>query len=291
MKVLVTGAMGGIGRYVVRRLLEAGHTPRTTDITAQKRENDWEHIPGDITDLALIRRLMQGMDAVIHLAAIPYDQPGQDALLLETNLKGTWNVLLACAEVGVGRMVNFSSINALGQAEPFHDGLYLPLDDEVPHRTARSYYLSKHIGEELCTAFSIRTGMSVVSLRPSAVWSSPPIHFAWWRFLPEDQRIQIGKNDFFSYVDVRDVAEAALLGLTAEVKGHEAFLLTADDNSHDLTSQELVDRYLNHLPWHNTTAQAYFAGQPYRSLVDCSHAKRVLGWQPKYSKRDPDASY
>ena len=291
MRILVTGSKGMIGSWVVKRLLEAGHTLRTTDLGAQKREDNWEHIPGDITDLTHVRRMTQGMDAVVHLAAIAYDVPGRDDLVLDTNLHGTWNVLLACAEVGVGRVVNFSSINALGQAEPFHDGLYLPLDDDVPHHTARSYFISKHMGEEFCTAFSIRTGMSVVSLRPTAVWAPGPSNFRWWRFMPEDRRIQQGINDFFSYVDVRDVAEAALLGLTAEVKGHEAFLLTADDTTFDRPSQELVDNHLNHLPWPKISAQEYLAGQPLRSLVDCSHAKTVLGWQSKHSRRDPDADY
>jgi len=93
---------------------------------------------------------------VVHLAAIPFDMDRQEAQILDTNIHGTSNALLASQEAGVQRVVNFSSINALGQAEKLHTGLYLPLDDEVPHFNVRNYSLSKHIGEVLCSAFAAR---------------------------------------------------------------------------------------------------------------------------------------
>ncbi len=80
MNVLVTGSTGGIGGYVVDRLLQAGHTLRTLDIPARPDRTGVEHIPGDVRDLGLVRRAVQGMEAVVHLAAIPYDMDRQDAL-------------------------------------------------------------------------------------------------------------------------------------------------------------------------------------------------------------------
>lgn len=291
MKILVTGSNGGIGRWLTKQLLEAGHSLITTDLQAQKPEEGREHFPGDITDLSLVRRLVQGVDAVVHLAAIAYDVPGRDDLVLETNIRGTWNVLLACAEAEVRRVVYFSSINALGQAESLHNGLYLPLDDEIPHFVTRSYFLSKHIGEELCEAFALRGGMTVVSLRPTAVWHPGSSRDHWWNWLPPGQKEQIARNDFFSYVDVRDVCEAVLLSLVAPISGHEAFLLTADDTTSDRPSEELVEAYYASLPWPKISREDYFNGQPYRSLVDCSKAKRLLGWSPRFSRRDPAAGY
>ena len=131
MRILVTGSSGGIGKWMVKRLLQAGHTVRSLDVHAQPPGGN-EHLPGDVRDLAFVRRAMQGMEAVIHLAALPYDMPGQEEMVLDVNLRGTWNILLACGEVGVSRVVYFSSINALGQSEPGHSELYLPLDDEIP---------------------------------------------------------------------------------------------------------------------------------------------------------------
>lgn len=287
MNILVTGSSGWIGRWVVRRLREAGHSIRTFDIPAQPAAGDIEHIPGDVRDLTLVRRVVQGMEAVVHLAAIPYDAEGQDELILDTNIRGTWNVLQATQEAGIKRVVNFSSINALGQGEPAHPSLYLPLDDRVPHHNVRNYSLSKHIGEELCTAFASRGSLSVISLRPTAVIFPGETRFPWFDLMPEEYKIRMAVHDFFSYVDVRDVAEAVLLSLTAPFEGHQAFLLTADDNSMHIPTAEIVEKYYAHLPWPHVTKEEYLNRGTYISLVDCRCAKEVLGWQPRYSQFDP----
>jgi UDP-glucose 4-epimerase len=291
MKILVTGSSGGIGSWVVRRLLEAGHTLRTLDIPAQPYSGDVEHICGDVRDLPLVRRSMQGMEAVVHLAAIPYDMERQDELILDTNLRGTWNILLAAHEAGVRRVVNFSSINALGQAEETHRGLYLPLDDDVPHHVIRNYYLSKHVGEELCWSFAARGVFTAISLRPTLVTYPGPARFAWWDMAPEEFKLRSNIEDFFSYVDVRDVAEAVLLSLTAPVEIHRAFLLTSDENRTRIPSAQIVEKYYPRLSWPKIAREEYLSRGEYISLVDCSAAKQVLGWQPKYSQFDPAAGY
>ena len=291
MNVLVTGSTGGIGTYVVKRLLEAGHTLRAFDIPAQPKNDDYEYIAGDVRDLALLRRAAHGMDAAIHLAAIPYDIERQDELVLDTNLRGTWNVLLASQEAGVKRVVSFSSINALGQGEPHHPGLYLPLDDDVPHHSVHNYPLTKHVGEEMCAAFAARGGFSAVSLRPTLVTHPGPSRYRWWDFLPEDFKLQSNIGDFWSYVDVRDVAEAALLSLTAPVEKHQAFLLAYDENRIRTPTAEIVEKHYAHLPWPKISKEAYLARGEFISLLDCGAAKRVLGWQPRYNRFDPSAGY
>ena len=291
MKILVTGSAGGIGGWVVKRLLEAGHTLRTLDVPAQPANSDYEHVAGDIRDLPLVRRLMQGMQAVVHLAAIPYDIERQDELILDTNIRGTWNVLLAAHEAGVQRVVNFSSINALGQGDPNHPSLYLPLDDDIPHYTLHNYPLSKHIGEELCFAFASRGVFSAVSLRPGLVTLPGPSRHRWWDLMPEDFKLRGQISDFFCYVDVRDVAEAALLSLTAKVEIHQAFLLSADENRARRPTAEIVEQHYAHLPWPKISKEEYLARGEFISLVDCRAAKQVLGWQPRYSLFDPSAGY
>jgi UDP-glucose 4-epimerase len=289
MKVLVAGSQGNIGRWVVGRLVEAGHTVRSFDQRAQPAGKDWEHIPGDIREMAQVRRAVQGMDAVIHMAAIPFDIPGMREQVMDTNLRGTWNVLLACGEAGIHRLVNFSSINALGHADHSHNELYLPLDDDVPHHPIQTYPLSKHIGEEMCQAFCKLQEMTIVSLRPTMVVYPREVPNPWWRNMAEDRRAYFSSLDFWSYIDARDVSTAALLGLTAPLKGHEAFLLTADDCHGKMTSAALVEKYYQHLPWLKISLQEYLSEDPYRSLVDCSKAKRLLGWKPEFSARDPSS--
>lgn len=291
MQVFVTGSTGWIGQYVVKRLLEAGHAIRAMDIFAQPSNPEYEYIPGDVRDLCQVRRAIQGAEAVVHLAAIPYDMERQDELVLDTNIRGTWNVLQAAQEAGVKRVVYFSSINALGQSEPNHPGLYLPLDDDIPHYNVHNYSLSKHIGEEMCAAFAARGGFTAISLRPTLVTFPGPQRFFWLRMIPEEFKIQSAIGDFFSYVDVRDVAEATLLSLTAEVNVHQAFLLTADESRLRIPTAEVVEKHYAHLPWRKVSKEEYLARGEFISLVDCSAAKRVLGWQPKYSQFDPAAGY
>ena len=123
------------------------------------------------------------------LAAIPFEMDRQDAQILETNILGTANVLLAAQEAGVRRVVYFSSINAIGQAEPTHPA-YLPLDDDAPHHNVHNYSLSKHIGEEMCAAFAARGGLSAVSLRhagdPARAIPLPLVGF-------DPRRVQVAK--------------------------------------------------------------------------------------------------
>ena len=291
MKIFVTGSTGGIGQWVVRRLLEAGHTVRAMDITAQRLSEDYEYIPGDIRDMRLVRSVIQGMEAVIHLAAIPYDAERQDEQVLDTNIRGTYTILLAAQEAGVGRVVNFSSINAIGQAEPTHPGLYLPLDDDTPHHNVRNYSLSKHVGEAMCSAFARRGVFSAVSLRPTLVTSPGPKEHNWWDLMPEEMKIRMAVRDFWSYVDVRDVAEAALLSVTAPVEYHQAFLLSAPDNRTHTPTAEIVDKHFAHLPWPKISREDYLARGEYVSLLNCDAAKEVLGWQARWSRFDPNAGY
>lgn len=291
MKVLVTGSTGGIGAYVVKRLVEAGHAVRAWDIVSQPKNDDYEYISGDVRDMALMRRAVHGMEAVVHLAAIPYDMERQDEQVLDINLRGTYNMLLAAQESGVKRVVSFSSINALGQAEPTHPGLYLPLDDDVPHHNVRNYSLTKHLGEEMCAAFAARGVFSAISLRPTLVTLPGPSRWRWWDFLPDEIKLEGNKNDFWSYVDVRDVAEATLLSLTAPVEKHQAFLLAHDENRTHTPTAEIVEKHFAHMAWLKTTKEAWLAKDEFIGLLDCSAAKRVLGWQPQWSRFDPAAGY
>ena len=291
MKVLVTGSTGGIGAYVVKRFLETSHTLRAFDMPTQPKNDDYEYIAGDVRDMALMRRAVHGMEAVVHLAAIPYDMERQDELVLDTNLRGTYNILLASQEASVKRVVSFSSINALGQSQPNHPSLYLPLDDDVPHHNVHNYSLTKHIGEEMCAAFAARGVFSAISLRPTLVTHPGPSRWRWWEFLPDEIKLESNKNDFWSYVDVRDVAEATLLSLTAPVEKHQAFLLAHDENRTHTPTAEIVEKHLSHLPWPKTTKEDWLAKGEFIGLLDCSAAKRVLGWQPKWNRFDPNAGY
>ena len=282
MKILVTGSAGNIGREQVRQLQEAGHDIRGFDRVAKSRAMDYEYIAGDLRDLYTVRQAVGGVDAVIHLGAIPSDRHGCADDVLATNVQGTWNVLLACVEAGVERIVNYSSVNALGCVGGYKEGIHLPVDDSYPRHPHSPYQISKHLGEEMCTAFTNRHGLITLSLRPVAVLYSENYH--WCRDAVK-RGGEHGKVEYWAYVDRRDVARAGVLALTAQGVKNDAFLLSARDTVIDIPTQELVDTYYANTPWIKERA-IYLNGETYRALLDCSHAKEVLGWVPEHSWRD-----
>lgn len=283
MRLLVTGSNGFIGQELVKRLLEAGYTLRTFDRTASASEN-WEHVAGDLRDAFTVRRVVQGVDAVVHLGAVSSDRRNVPEEVLAVNVQGTWNVLQACAEAGVGRVVYFSSINALGCVGGYRPPDYLPLDDFHPRHPMTPYQLSKHLAEEVCRSYTERYGIVTICLRPVYVVNTEQ-PFPWWRRVSTERRADWGKDELWAYVDLQDVCEAVLQSLTVEHVQHDSFLLSAPDTTLEIPTAELVQRYWAHLPWRGDLA-GYVADNPYRSLIDTSHATQVLGWRAQRSWRD-----
>jgi nucleoside-diphosphate-sugar epimerase len=281
---LVTGSEGGIGRALVPALVAAGHEPRTLDRVATSR-CPHEHHPADLRDLLAVRRAVQGVEAVLHLGAVPNDDPDRADEVLTVNVQGTWNVLLACVEAGVGRLVAFSSINALGNVGGHRPSAFLPIDDAYPRHPVTPYQLSKLLAEESCAAFTRRHGIVTLCLRPALV-AFPDRHYPAWRRASGEELADRFRHEYWSYVDVRDVCAAAILSLTAPGIDHGAYLLGAADAAAKTPTADLVARHYPDTPWPVVDRDAYLADRPFRSLLDCSRAASALGWRPRYGWRD-----
>ena len=289
MRVLVTGSEGRIGRHLAGVLDGQGCSLRGFDTRADTQPDTQaaggpidDRQVGDLRNLPAVRRAMRGMDAVVHLGAIPSDR-GDGEAVMQTNVMGSWNVLQAAQENGVRRVVFFSSINAQGSVKNSHPPAYLPIDDDYPHQPSTPYQLSKHLGEEICRSFSARHGMITLCLRPT--WVTQPSDYSHAGFGTESF-LAHWRPDLWAYVDVRDVADAVLRCLRIEGIVHDCFLLAADDTSAHIPTAELVARHFADVPWPTVDPAHYFAGNPFRGLVDCARAKTRLGWQPQHSWRD-----
>ena len=286
MKILITGSQGGIGSALVAKLIQAGHEIRTLDQKAAPKNCAWEHIPGDVRSLSLVRTVMQGIDIVFHLAANLNDTGQDQELTYTVNVQGTWNILMACVEAGVSRLVNFSSIQALGHSNSVHSQIYFPLDDQMPRQPATPYQISKHTAEEMCRAFTVKNDLTIASLRPTYVYLPGAVRKYGWQRLSKENLVELGRKDYWSFVHVEDVCQAALLCMTAPLTGYQGFLLTSDHVWIDLPTAQLVAEHYPHFEWKNLSQQEYLQHNPYRSLVDCRAAKEILGWQPVHSPRD-----
>src|SRR5262245_39282708 len=125
MRVLVTGATGFIGHNIVRDLLKRGdtvkalvHSPAKLDRLGKPRPG-LEIVVGDILNPDTVANLMNGVDAIIHLAAVPLEK-GRNQTYEQVNHQGTTNLVNAAVKAGVTRFIHFSQNEAnLQNASPF----------------------------------------------------------------------------------------------------------------------------------------------------------------------------
>lgn len=174
MKVLVTGADGFIGSHLLEALLASGHDVRAFVLYNSFNSWGWlDHasptirkqldvFAGDIRDPHGVRQAMTGCDAVLHLAAliaIPYSYHSPDTYV-DTNVKGTLNVLQAARELGVARVVHTSTSEVYGTAR------FVPITEEHPLQGQSPYSASKIAADQMAGAFYASFGVPVVTLRP-----------------------------------------------------------------------------------------------------------------------------
>jgi NAD(P)-dependent dehydrogenase (short-subunit alcohol dehydrogenase family) len=194
--VLVTGGGGRLGAYVVDELV-AHHAVRVADLKPPRRDVDFTRT--DVLDLAALTAVMQGCDAVVHLAAIPNPRDKAAEVVFGINLLGTWNVLHAAHELGISKVVLCSSECATGLCYQSEDRppLYLPVDEAHSLRPVDPYSLSKQMGEVAGQSFA-RRGMTVTVLRPTYILfpdehdsiaerGRDPAHPALWSYVEPER--------------------------------------------------------------------------------------------------------
>jgi nucleoside-diphosphate-sugar epimerase len=164
---MLTGGAGLIGRAIASHLLERGHQVHLTDIVPETNAPHTTYAVCDILDFHAVSEQVRGCDAVVHMAALasPYPAPGQDVYRINT--MGTFNVFEAAAKAGIRRVVQASSINALGCAWNTVDfsPRYFPIDEDHPQSTSDPYSFSKQQVEDIGEYFWRRDQVSSVAFR------------------------------------------------------------------------------------------------------------------------------
>jgi len=286
VKVLVTGAHGKVGRALVPALMRAGHDVRASDLTRpvwdrpeDPRQTD-DYWQVDLTDVGSVDALVRGCDAVVHTAAIPQPLHHPPHVVFENNLMSTFNLLEAAIASGVPRFVNFSSETAPGFIFPHRpfEPEYLPVDEEHPLRPQDPYATAKWFGELLMERAPERADIATISIRPCWVQDVDSYQRNLGPIV-RDPSVLIG--NFCSYVDVYDLCDATVLAVESDLPGHEVLYLASPDTIGGHSLEEIVRRY------HGAT-QVHLRplARPDASAVDCSKARRLLGWEPKRTWRD-----
>jgi uronate dehydrogenase len=184
-RVLVTGSAGAIGRPVTAELQAAGHVVRALDLRPTPGAPDI--VVGDVSDRDTVLRATEGMDTIVHLAAIPTDAPFSS--LIGPNVLGVHHVLEAAREHGVSRVVLTSTVQTVG---PAARKKLVTVDDRLP---MNHYALTKVFAEEMGAMAARKNGLSVIAPR-----------VAWMVRSEEEARrmIEIGAYDY--YLSPRDAA-------------------------------------------------------------------------------------
>lgn len=174
MNVLVTGATGRIGSHVLRLLLADGHTVRALIEPGDDRRPRIEGpsvtlVQGSLGDETAMREAVDGVDAVIHLAAALTTHGHADDAFFDGNVVGTYRLLAAIRDYGLPmqRFVYISSDAVYwegGKTAPH----YLPIDEEHPRHPGTAYGVSKYAAEEISYTFSRMHGLPVTIVRPTA---------------------------------------------------------------------------------------------------------------------------
>ncbi|KAB8140163.1 NAD(P)-dependent oxidoreductase [Chloroflexia bacterium SDU3-3] len=276
-KIVVTGGSGKAGRAVVRDLAEHGYDVLNVDL-AKPHELLAPFLRADLTDYGQAVEALRGADAVVHLAAIPAPGLETDARTFFVNTTSTYNVFSAAALLGLGRVVWASSETTLGLPFDREQPHYAPIDEAHPLYPQSSYALSKVLGEEMARQISRQSGIPFVGLRFSNVME--PQDYAQFRSFQADARLR--KWNLWGYVDARDVALSCRLGLLADIKGAESFIIAAADTVMETPNSALMAEVFPGVPLRATTGE-------HETLLSIEKARRLLGYEPAYSWRSWNA--
>ena len=240
MRILVTGGTGFTGKALVRRLLDLGHEVVALDYkeglkTAELRDWGAGVIIGSVTDTAVVRRAMEGVEVVHHLAAAFREMNVPDTYYWEVNVQGTRNVLDEALKQGVRKLVYCSTCGVHGNID------HPPGGEDAPIQPADYYQRTKYEAEPPVRTFHQR-GLPAAILRPAAIYGPGDPE----RFLMIFRRVAHGKFPMFGngktlyhplYID--NLVDAFVAAMADGVGDGEAYLIADDEY---LEIEDLVKR-------------------------------------------------
>ena len=236
MTVLVTGATGLIGRYLVAQLLDLGAAVRILTRDAGRIPPSWggqvESMVGDLTEGGNLARVAEGVTVVHHLAG----ELRQRDLFYATNVSGTQHLLEACRSAGVSTFIHYSSVGVIG---PRRRGT---INESTPCRPTNAYERSKYEGEKLALAFGHTYGIRTVVLRPTNVFGEGRAgSLARWMAAIQCRQFRyIGHGGIANYIYAADVAEVGI-ELAARENGLDKVFIVSDPCGMDEFVQTMAD--------------------------------------------------
>lgn len=277
MRVVVTGAAGKAGKFVVEELKRAGWSVVASDIavsTLSSATGDVGSIKADLTDLGQTIELLTGADAVVHLGNIAFPGMYPPTKTFIDNLTMNYHVFTAARINRLKRVVWLSSSSVIGDMYDPTKTVRVPVDETAPRSPSNTYSLSKALTEEMAEFFA-RDGLSIVGLRATFV-EDPSAYANYARFQKEPS---LRMWHMWSYIDTRDLASACRLAIEADLSDSHCLFVTAADTVSDRETAELY-----RLRFGDADAGTCPAG--HQPFVSGRKAFELIGFVPRYSWRD-----
>jgi NAD dependent epimerase/dehydratase len=300
--ILITGADGFIGSHLTEALVRQGHKVRA--FVMYNSFNSWgwldhcgpdiigqfEVFAGDIRDPHGVKEAMKGCGAVLHLAAliaIPYSYHSPDTYV-DTNVKGTINVLQAARELGVKKVVHTSTSEVYGTAR------FVPITEEHPLQGQSPYSATKIAADQLAYSFYASFGLPVVIARPFNTYgprqsARAVIPTIITQIANGQRQIKLGAvspTRDFSYVADTVAGFVAALesdrGIGEVINLGSNFEISIGDTAHAIadamgTSVETITDQQRLRPEKSEVERLWASN---------TKARELLGWQPQYGGRE-----
>lgn len=230
--ILVTGATGLVGSHLLKKLIQEGHAVKALYRNSPPNilgTEDVEWVKGDILDIVSLEDALQNVEQVYHCAAVVSFNPAKKDAMFHTNVEGTANVVNACINIGVKKLLFVSSVAALGRIREDK-----PIDESMnwtPETSNSEYGKTKYLSEmEVWRGMS--EGLSVVVVNPviilgsgdwnggsSGIFKSSYEEFPWYT------------EGTSGFVDVQDVITAMYLLMNSDVNG-ERFIISGHNTGY-----------------------------------------------------------
>ncbi|MDR7113453.1 UDP-glucose 4-epimerase [Microbacterium trichothecenolyticum] len=278
MRIALTGSSGKLGTVVARELRAAGYDVIGIDVVGTRGP---DFVQVDLTDygqvvdaLSAVNDRHDGVDAVVHLGAIPAPGIRSDVATFHNNMNATFNVFWAAVRLGIRRIVYASSETVLGL--PFDvPPPYIPVDEEYPPRPESVYSLVKTLEERMAVELvRWHRDLSITGLR----FSNVMVPEDYEAFPSYDDDALKRKWNLWGYIDARDGAQAVQRALEVAPAGFETYIIAAADTVMSRPNAELVAEVF-------PGVETREFGE-HDTLLSIDKARRLLGYDPQHSWRD-----
>jgi len=302
LSILITGADGFIGSHLTEALVRQGYKVRAfvlynsfnswgwLDQCADDVKGNFEVFAGDIRDPHGIKEAMKGCDIVLHLAAliaIPYSYHSPDTYV-DTNIKGTLNVLQAARDLGIKRVIHTSTSEVYGTAS------FVPITEQHPLQGQSPYSATKIAADQLAYSFYVSFGLPIVIARPFNTYgprqsARAVIPTIITQIASGKRQIKLGAvspTRDFNYV--QDTVKGFIAAMNSE-QGLGEVVNFGSNFEISIGDTALLIAEIMNVEIEIITDEARFRpadSEVERLWADNMKAKKLFGWQPSYGGRE-----